>query len=220
MSRDEEPAWRIRRRKKILDAAAKLFGRAAYDAVQMDQVARAAGVGKPTLYRYFPSKDELFLEISSEAMRRLAVALEAERQVGASPPETLAAMIRLLVDTLSGQLASLRMLTGEHSVLAERWRRMLRRQQRPITASLRDVLEAGMAAGDFHSVDVEVAPALIIGMVRGGVVGVMEIPRQRIARSAMDLVLSGVSRPSRAKGGDARGSTPKRGGARDARRRR
>src|SRR5579875_2882589 len=177
MTRDEEPAWRLRRRKKIIDAAAKLFGRSAYDAVQMDEVARAAGVGKPTLYRYFPSKDELFLEIASEAMRRLAVALDAERQAGAAPAEALAAMIHLLVDTLGGQLSSLRMLTGEHSVLAERWRRMLRRQQQPITTILRDVLEAGMATGDFHRVDTSIAPALIIGMVRGAVMSGMEVSR-------------------------------------------
>ena len=210
MARYEEPAWRLRRRKKIIDAAAKLFGRSAYDAVQMDEVARAAGVGKPTLYRYFPSKDELFLEIASEAMRRLAVALDAERQAGAAPAEALAAMIRLLVDTLGGQLSSLRMLTGEHSVLAERWRRMLRRQQQPITTILRDVLEAGMATGEFHRVDTSIAPALIIGMVRGAVMSSMEISRQRIARSAMDLVLNGVRGPALPKSGASRGKAAQR----------
>ena len=41
--------WRSERRHHILTAAKELFSQANYDSVQMDGIARAAGIGKPTL---------------------------------------------------------------------------------------------------------------------------------------------------------------------------
>ncbi|MCL6289142.1 TetR/AcrR family transcriptional regulator [Streptomyces sp. ID03-2B] len=48
------------RRERILAAAAELGAEVSYDHVQMQEVARAAGVALGTLYRYFPSKPHLF----------------------------------------------------------------------------------------------------------------------------------------------------------------
>ena len=60
--------WRQERRQKILASAAELFGANPYDSVQMRDVAARAEVGKPTLYRYFPSKEELFLALLEERL--------------------------------------------------------------------------------------------------------------------------------------------------------
>src|SRR2546423_13192769 len=46
---------------QIVRAAAEVFARRDFHLVLMDDVAARAGVGKGTLYRYFPTKDELFL---------------------------------------------------------------------------------------------------------------------------------------------------------------
>lgn len=56
-----ERADRRRNREVIVAAAREAFARAdaAGDAVSMNQVARAADVGIATLYRHFPSRDEL-----------------------------------------------------------------------------------------------------------------------------------------------------------------
>ncbi len=50
-------------RDDILRAAEAVFTRHEYHQVQMDQVAEACGVGKGTLYRYFPSKRALYLAV-------------------------------------------------------------------------------------------------------------------------------------------------------------
>lgn len=51
---------RLDRTRRILDGALKVFAEAGYSGTTMDAVAAAAGLSKPTLYQYFPSKDELF----------------------------------------------------------------------------------------------------------------------------------------------------------------
>jgi AcrR family transcriptional regulator len=48
------------RRRQLIDAGAALFAEHAYEEISMREVAKAAGVSKPLLYHYFPSKIELF----------------------------------------------------------------------------------------------------------------------------------------------------------------
>lgn len=48
------------RRRQLIDAGAALFAQHAYEEISMREVAQAAGVSKPLLYHYFPSKIELF----------------------------------------------------------------------------------------------------------------------------------------------------------------
>ncbi|HRZ78561.1 MAG TPA: TetR/AcrR family transcriptional regulator [bacterium] len=50
------------RKSRILEAAGVYFGRAGYHLADLDEIAKNAGVGKGTLYRYFAGKEELFIE--------------------------------------------------------------------------------------------------------------------------------------------------------------
>jgi AcrR family transcriptional regulator len=51
---------RLTRERAILDAALTVFAAHGYSGTSMDAVASQAGVTKPTLYSYFPSKEALF----------------------------------------------------------------------------------------------------------------------------------------------------------------
>lgn len=58
----------LRARKKaateqaIVDAAMRLFGRHGFGATTVDQIAAAAGVGRRTFFRYFPTKEDVVLD--------------------------------------------------------------------------------------------------------------------------------------------------------------
>ena len=65
------------RREEILDAATDLFAEFGYsDAVTKD-LAEKLQVGKGTLYRYFPSKRDLFLAAADRVMQRLRVYVDS-----------------------------------------------------------------------------------------------------------------------------------------------
>ena len=51
------------RRHLIVEAAGRLFGERGYDATRLDDVAAAAGVTKPVLYRHFDDKTALYLAL-------------------------------------------------------------------------------------------------------------------------------------------------------------
>jgi AcrR family transcriptional regulator len=191
----------------MLEAASGLFGSSGYDAVQMDDVARAAGVGKPTLYRYFGSKEELFLEVLGEVLQRLQLGLEEVAARPLPPTASLALMMRTLVDTLARHTEPLRLIAGDDPGLAHRLRAAFRNRRRPILDALRRVLERGVASGDFRPLDLEVTPALLLGMIRGGLINAPGVARERLAETAIDLVLhGGLAAPSSA--ADAAPSTP------------
>jgi AcrR family transcriptional regulator len=54
------PPGQQERRERIVQAAISLLERGEYDAIQMRDVAREAGVALATLYRYFTSKEHLY----------------------------------------------------------------------------------------------------------------------------------------------------------------
>ena len=54
-----------------MDAAERLFLRLDFAAVNMSAVAEEAGISRPTLYKYFPSLDELALAVEMRAMDEL-----------------------------------------------------------------------------------------------------------------------------------------------------
>jgi AcrR family transcriptional regulator len=188
---EQEAPWRLRRRQRIVDAASRLFAANPYGAVQMDDVARAAGVGKATLYRYFPSKEELYLAIFGAALGGLEQRLAEIAAARLKPSEALERLLRCLVELLGDQLRSLRLLDGESAELAAGWRSVMRNRRRVILDVIRSLLEEGMATGEFRNVDPDVTPALLVGMVRGGLMGAADVPRDRLADAVLALVLKG-----------------------------
>ncbi len=59
------------RQDEILDVAARLFARHGYSDTDTQFVIEELNVGKGTLYRYFPSKEKLFLAAVDRVMRKL-----------------------------------------------------------------------------------------------------------------------------------------------------
>ncbi len=185
--------WRQERRQKILSAAAELFGANPYDSVQMRDVAARAEVGKPTLYRYFPSKEELFLEVFKSGLDRLDSEVAAILKDRDQPTRSLERLLEALLSALGGQVAALRMLTDDQSAVMRRWRNEFRRRRRPFVEAARTILEQGIASGEFREVDLEAVPSMLIGLVRGGLIGADRLPRERFAAAMIDLVVHALS---------------------------
>jgi AcrR family transcriptional regulator len=84
-------------RQRILASAYELFSRRAVRDVGIDEVIERAGVAKATLYRHFPSKDDLVIAFLERREERWTVAwVEAEaRRRGSTPEEQLLAIFEL-----------------------------------------------------------------------------------------------------------------------------
>lgn len=80
------------RRQAISDAATALFMERGFDAVTMAEVAEAAGVSIKTIFNYFGSKEELFLDREAEA-RQATIDAIVQRPAGASITDGLLALL-------------------------------------------------------------------------------------------------------------------------------
>ena len=70
-----------RNRRKLLDTARIVFAQRGLDA-PLNEIARQAGIGNATLYRHFPTRDELIAAVFEELLREL---LEVSKRALAEP---------------------------------------------------------------------------------------------------------------------------------------
>lgn len=83
-----------RRRAEILSAATTVFAERGFAAADVQDVADKTGVGKGTVYRYFPSKEELFLAAVDHGMRNLKTAVDGAAATAKEPLERIAEGVR------------------------------------------------------------------------------------------------------------------------------
>jgi AcrR family transcriptional regulator len=88
-----------RNREHILEVAKQEFTRSGAD-TSLDDIAKQAGVGPGTLYRHFPTREELLKAVYRTEMERLAAA--EQRFAETMPPiEALRAWLLLFVDSIA-----------------------------------------------------------------------------------------------------------------------
>ncbi|HEY2571195.1 MAG TPA: helix-turn-helix domain-containing protein [Solirubrobacteraceae bacterium] len=150
-----------RNRARILQAARELF--ASEDSeVQMDDIARRAGVGVGTVYRHFPDKEALMGELVRERFgafnERLAEAVADERS---DPFEALAGALRANAASVAEDAATRYafMREGEH-VFAHAAAEM-ERFMALSTLLVERARRAGELAADFEAHDI---PMLMCGV--------------------------------------------------------
>ncbi|MCX4982383.1 TetR/AcrR family transcriptional regulator [Streptomyces sp. NBC_00572] len=78
-----------RTRQALSDAAVALFLERGFDAVSVAEVAAAAEVSKPTLFRYFPAKEDLVLHRFADHEDESARVVTAARAAGTAPLDAL-----------------------------------------------------------------------------------------------------------------------------------
>jgi AcrR family transcriptional regulator len=100
-----------RNRVRVLEAGRKAFAESGRD-VQMDEVAQLAGVGVGTLYRHFPTKEDLVLELVRESVQGY---LESARQ--ALTRDDASEAVEWLVRDLAANMARNRGLRDAMSVI-------------------------------------------------------------------------------------------------------
>jgi len=109
-----------RNRERILEVAKLAFTRTGTD-VSLDEVAKQAGVGPGTLYRHFPTREDLLEAVYRTEVERLAAAQE-EFSATLSPVEALRAWMMLFVDYIATKqliAPALNTLIGGDSKLSE-----------------------------------------------------------------------------------------------------
>jgi len=154
-----ERADAARNRIRVLEAAERLFAERGVDAVTMDDVAAAAGVGKGTLYRRFGDKGGLAMALLDQRERELQERILTGRPPlgpGAEPADRLGAFVEAYLELLDRQLdlvllsetatTGARFRTGAHSLWRQHCRHLLEAGGADDAEIAADVLLAALSA--------------------------------------------------------------------------
>ena len=90
-----------RNRERILQSARAAFAESG-DAVQIDDVARHAGVGVGTVYRHFPTKQALLTELVRQTFRLFTGWARAALEAGGEPFALIEGLLRRIAETAAG----------------------------------------------------------------------------------------------------------------------
>jgi AcrR family transcriptional regulator len=92
--RPKDPELEARRKAQILDVAARVFATYGFANTQVQTIANHLGVGNGTIYRYFPTKDQLFLAAVERGLRELTLEMDHVLEQPLDPLETMTLAIR------------------------------------------------------------------------------------------------------------------------------
>ncbi|MCC6640470.1 MAG: TetR/AcrR family transcriptional regulator [Deltaproteobacteria bacterium] len=139
------------RRQQILESAGAVFAKASYARVGTADLARAAGVSEPALYRYFSGKRELYVETLKAMGARL---LDIWRGVAAGSDDPLEAIRAIglgYYDHLQSRAPVLRLFYEAISEIDDaEIRRTVRESFRAMVGFVEGLVREGRARGRVH----------------------------------------------------------------------
>ena len=175
----------LRNRERILEVAKEAFTRQGANA-SLDEIAKQAGVGAGTLYRHFPTRDELIEGVYRNEVEKLAAAAARFAET-MSPLEALRTWMLLLVDYIAAKhiiAPALNTIVGGPSRLYEGSRSLI---QGAIDELVKRAKKSGDLRRDLDAFDLLRA---LIGVSHVG----SGADWQQSARRLVDILIAG-SRP-------------------------
>jgi AcrR family transcriptional regulator len=144
----------------ILQATVAILSEVGYNRLSIEAVAARAGVGKPTIYRRWPSK----LELVIEAVKRLAPPMPTA-DTGDPLTDLRQIVPQLIVGLTSSPAGRANVaLASDAQTHAELARGLGEHFLAPRRAAIADILRRGIAAGQLRAdIDVEMAIDMMVG---------------------------------------------------------
>jgi AcrR family transcriptional regulator len=150
---------------QILAQAARLFAQKGFAGTNLQDIAESVGITRPALYYYVRSKEEILSRLVAEGSE--APAAEIKRLANSSDADA-ATRLRAVAYSIALRRAAdpyqLQMLVRSESELPADLARSYRAAQRGTLRELVGLIDGGIDAGEFRSVDATSAALAIVGM--------------------------------------------------------
>lgn len=178
----------------IVDAASRVFLAREFHEVSVDDVAAEARAGKGTIYRYFPTKEELFFVSVLHGLDVLHDSLAESLREEAPPRERLKLIARELLRFAWNRRDLQITLHRDERLFSRRGAEFLDRR-RKIVLLIAETIASGVARGDFRPIDPMAGAEVFLGMLRG--LNLYRRPGDLpddLVHTAIDMLVDGIVR--------------------------
>src|SRR6478735_10978346 len=163
------PSNGMSRREELLAVATKLFAARGYHGTRMDDVADAVGLNKATVYHYYASKSLILWDIYKRTADFTVDALHDDPSAPAR--ETIYHFTRRLLTGIANDLEAAAVYFQEGPYISEWFTEeqvaYIRKAETSVYEHVRDVIDRGIASGEFYECDSHVLALGYIGMTLG-----------------------------------------------------
>jgi AcrR family transcriptional regulator len=185
-----------RRREEIIDTAARLFARRGYSDTDTQVLADELGVGKGTLYRYFPSKQELFLAAVDRVMRKLGQCIDAAITGVEDGLEIVTRGVRAYIDFFAENPDFVELLIQERAQFKDRKKPTYFAYRDANAERWRSLYRGLIAAGRVRDMSIErirdVISDLLYGTMFTNYFSGRQKPAEEQTRDILDVFFNGI----------------------------
>jgi AcrR family transcriptional regulator len=187
--RPVDDGLRDRRRDEILDAATELFARTGYSETTTEMLADRLQVGKGTIYRYFPTKRELFLGAVDRMMQRLLDTIDEAVEVLEDPLDKMAGAIRAYLTFFAEHPEFVELIIQERAQFKDRKQPTYFEHRDANRERHRDFFRQLIAAGRVRDLPLDRADDVVSDLVYGTMFTNYFTGRRRVAADQADDIL-------------------------------
>ncbi len=154
----------------IIREAQKLFQTYGLKKTTMEDIAKALGKGKSTLYYYYQSKEQIFEEVLQKELQEVFNQTQIAVETANSAEEKLKIFAVTRIKVLSNMLNLYRLVCGdfvEHTSCAKGLSNEYSLKE---TNLIRSILEFGVNTGEFNQAitqDMDLLPSVVVSSIRG-----------------------------------------------------
>jgi AcrR family transcriptional regulator len=158
------------RRSAILKAAREVFARQGYASTVIDDIATAAGIAKGTVYLYFASKEQIYLEALLERAREVEALSRSKMLEADTWQEKIRAYMETRLEYLSAHQDFFRIYATEFRNMCMHGKALGTEVQdliRQGEQNVAQVIAVASAKNEIRAVDPDLAAAMISDLLRG-----------------------------------------------------
>ena len=160
----------LEKKLRIMQAAEQLFRTRRFHEITLDEIAKAADVGKGTIYLYFQDKENLIFEAAVAGFNEMCGMLRQDAGEGAGFRDGLLRMVEMISRFFQSRRPLFRIILseGERAMegaggLRERWQQ----RRKTMTEAVAAVIARGAATGEVRDdVPADVLAEYLLGMLR------------------------------------------------------
>lgn len=170
-------------RDAVVDATADLVARDGIRGVTMAGIAEAAGIGRATLYKYFPDVDAILLAWHERHVAARLERLTAVVEAAGDPVRALRAVLEAYASSERHAADLPELHRTEHAGDA----------RRQLAAFIRDLLSEGVAAGRIRD---DVPPAELADYCLHALGAARALPSREAVQRLVDVTVAGITAPA------------------------